>query len=596
MKVRTFAEKIFNAEAGSIVFARPDIILSHDNTSSIEKIFSKMGGSRVNDPSRILITLDHNAPPTNSKLANDYQQIRNFVASQGVEKFHDTGDGICHQLMAEYARPGMLIVGSDSHTCTAGAFNTFAAGIDRTETAGLWMQGETWFRVPESIRIHLKGEFPSGVYAKDLALYIIGKLGADGADYLSVEFHGPGLASLSVADRMTIANLASEMGAKNAVFPYDKILANIIGNNYQGVWADKNARYIREIEINLNELFPLVACPHQVENVKSIDEVAGTKIGQALIGTCTNGRIEDLRIAARILKGKKIPAGFQLLITPASREVYLMAMKEGLIEIFIQSGANILSPSCGPCLGTGQGIPADGVNVISTANRNFLGRMGNEKSSVFLASPATVAASALIGEIASETGITGNTQFPFRRDTLPVVKISESENRKIDAIWNYADINSLNTDQMFAGNLTYEINSSEPEKILPHLFKGFDPNFASNLKKGDILICGDNFGCGSSREHPAVGLAFAGVKAVIVKSVNRIFFRSAINQGLALIVLPEAVNTYRKGDKVELNLDQGSLKIGDKILNFTPLPPKLLGIISMGGLINWIKASGQTVS
>jgi 3-isopropylmalate/(R)-2-methylmalate dehydratase large subunit len=588
MKPRTFAEKIFNDDAGAIVFAKPDIILSHDNTASIEKTFIKMGGTSLFDANQLLITLDHNAPPTSSKLANDYQQIRDFVKDQRVKNFHDAGEGICHQLMAMYARPGMIIVGSDSHTCTAGAFNSFATGIDRTETAGLWKQGETWFRVPHSIKISLSGKLPEGVYAKDLAIYIIGMLGSDGADYMSIEYHGEGVKTLTVADRMTIANLASEMGAKNAVFPFDTILSAQIGNANNALWADSNANYFKEYTINLNELFPVVSCPHQVDNVKSVDEVLGVKLGQALIGTCTNGRIEDLRIAASILKDKTIPGGFQLLITPASREIYLQAMSEGLLEIFIKAGANILSPSCGPCLGTGQGIPADGINVISTANRNFLGRMGNDKSLVYLASPATVAVSAIKGEIASPSGNKSNTVFPFQKPQVSTISIPPAENRYSNGVWDYSDANNLNTDQMFAGNLTYQINSSEPEKIIPHLFKGFDVNFASTVKKGDIIICGENFGCGSSREHPAVGLAHLGIKAVIVKSVSRIFFRSAINQGLPIIVLPEAVSAYKRSDEVKIDMKNGIITIGKNQFTFNPLPSKLLEILNSGGLVNWI--------
>ena len=395
MAGKTFVEKIFGADAGTIVFARPDIILSHDNTSGIKTIFNKMGGVKLSDPEQLLVVLDHNAPPTSSKLANDYQQIRNFTADQHISRFHDAGDGICHQLMSNYARPGMIVVGSDSHTCTAGAFNAFATGIDRTETAGLWKNGETWFRVPETIKISLSGKLKDGVYAKDIALYIMGMIGSSGADYMSIEYHGEGVKTLSVEDRMTIANLASEMGAKNAVFPQDPVLDEYFTQVFNGAWADEDANYKKGIEINLSDLFPVVACPHHVDNIKSVDEVTGQKIDQALIGTCTNGRIEDLRVAATILKGEKVKPGLQLLISPASKEIYLQAMKEGLLEIFINAGANILSPSCGPCLGTGQGIPADGFHVISTANRNFLGRMGNKKSSIYLASPATVAKSAI---------------------------------------------------------------------------------------------------------------------------------------------------------------------------------------------------------
>jgi len=399
MSGKTFVEKIFGADAGSIVFKKPDIILSHDNTASISKTFAKMGGEEIADPNQLLIVLDHNAPPTNAKLANDYQYIRNLVKEKGITKFHDAGKGICHQIMADYARPKMIIVGSDSHTCTAGAFNAFAAGIDRTETAGLWKQGETWFRVPESIKITLNGKLPEGVYAKDISLWIIGMIGSSGGDYKSIEYHGDGVKTLTISQRMTLANLGSEMGAKNAVFPPDEVLAEYYGEDIEGIWADEDATYSSEIEINLSELFPVVAAPHHVDNVKALSEVQGTKIHQAMVGTCTNGRLEDLQEAANVLKGKKLPDDMIMLIIPASREIYMQAMKEGLAEILMEAGAHLLASSCGPCLGTGQGIPADGFNVISTANRNFKGRMGNKEANVYLASPAAVAMSALAGEI-----------------------------------------------------------------------------------------------------------------------------------------------------------------------------------------------------
>jgi len=580
---KTFAERVLGGAAGAIVFRKPDLVLSHDNTASIEKIFRKMKGEQPFDPSRLVITLDHNAPPTNAKLANDYQQIRQFVKTTGVSRFHDAGEGICHQLMSQYARPGMIVVGSDSHTCTAGALNAFAAGIDRTETAGIWKTGETWFRVPDSLKVTLTGKLPPGVFAKDIALYLIGRITAEGADYLSVEFHGDGVATLTIDDRMTIANLASEMGAKNCAFPPDEILRDFLGEANAGVWADTDAQYVKEITLDLNTLFPVVSAPHQVDHVKAVDEVAGTPIQQALIGTCTNGRLSDLQVAAGILRGKKIAPGVQLQVIPASREIYLEAIRSGLAEIFLQAGASILTPSCGPCLGTGQGIPADGTTVISTANRNFLGRMGNKNAAIYLASPATVALSALEGKITSPAP--GNHHSPASKKTAPTVTIPPGDNRRHNGVWNYTDADNLNTDLMFAGNLTYEINSSEPEKILPHLFKGFDPAFADAVKNGDIVIAGENFGCGSSREHPAVGLSYAGVKAVIARSVNRIFFRSAINQGLTLLVLPEAVKAYRPGDPVTVSLREGVVTIAGQEFRFNPLPAKLMKILEKGGLV-----------
>ncbi|HYX06863.1 MAG TPA: aconitase/3-isopropylmalate dehydratase large subunit family protein [Bacteroidales bacterium] len=588
MKPQTFAEKILGAPTGAIVFRQPDIVLTHDNTASIKNTFAKMGGEKVFDPDRLLVVLDHNAPPTNVKLANDYEAIRKLVADQGINKFYDQGKGICHQMMSYHARPGMIIVGSDSHTCTAGAFNALAAGIDRTESAGIWKRGETWFRVPESLKITLTGKLREDVYARDLSLWIIGMIGSAGANYMSIEYHGEGVRTLSIAQRMTLANLASEMGAKNAVFPSDEVLDEFFGQHTEGIWADPDAGYAKEITINLDEVFPLVAAPHHVDNVKAVAEVAGTPVQQGLIGTCTNGRLEDLREAAAVLKGKQVAPGFQLLVIPASQKIYLQAMEEGILKTLIEAGANILSSSCGPCLGTGQGIPADNTTVISTANRNFKGRMGNKEASIYLASPATVALSAINSEITLTSDKYAGTKFPFKQQQSSLVEIDPSENRRLNNVWNYADLDNMNTDQMFAGNLTYNVLSSDAAAIVPHLFKGVDDHFAEKAEVGDIIIAGENFGCGSSREHPAVGLAHLGIRAVIVKSVNRIFYRSAVNQGLLLIVNPEVVNNYTPGDKVSIDVAAGRIMLNDKPFTFEPLPDKLMQIIEMKGLVNWI--------
>jgi 3-isopropylmalate/(R)-2-methylmalate dehydratase large subunit len=586
---QTFAEKIFKAPVGAIVFARPDIILTHDNTSSIYKTFQKMGGKNVADPGQMLVVLDHNAPPADAKLATQYQEIRDIVAQQGIKKFYDAGKGICHQIMSYHARPGMLIVGSDSHTSTAGAFNSLAAGIDRTESAGIWKRGETWFRVPESIKITLNGRLKENVSAKDLALWIIGMIGSDGANYMSIEYHGDGVKTIDISDRMTLANMASEMGAKNAVFPADEILEEFYNEKTTGLWADAGAKYSSEIEINLNAVFPVVAAPHNVDNVKSVAEAAGTVVHEGLIGTCTNGRIEDLRIAAGILKGKVIKDGFQLNVIPASGKIYLQAIEEGIISTFIKSGANVLTPSCGPCLGTGQGIPANGHTVISTANRNFPGRMGNKEAKIYLASPATVASSSLTGLITDPRKKPGKEKFPYKVTQSRTSEINAGENRKIGAVWNYADVDNLNTDQMFAGKNTYNVLSTDPVAIMPLLFEDFDPGFCRNVKKDDIIIAGDNFGCGSSREHPSVGLSYAGIKAIIVKSVNRIFYRSSINQGLVLIVHKEAVESYKPGDQVNINFENGEIIIGSGRFSFEPLPEKLKQIIDCKGLVNYMK-------
>ncbi|MBG0861068.1 MAG: 3-isopropylmalate dehydratase large subunit [Bacteroidales bacterium] len=590
MKPQTFAEKILGAPAGAIVFAKPDILLTHDNTASIFQTFRMMGGENIANPDQLLIVLDHNAPPADSKLADQYKEIREIVRSQGIKKFYDAGKGICHQVMSYHAKPGMLITGSDSHTSTAGAFNAFAAGIDRTESAGIWKRGETWFRVPESLKISLTGRLQEGVSAKDLALWIIGMIGSDGASYLSVEYHGGGVKSLNISDRMTLANMASEMGAKNAVFPVDEVLNRFYGREMHGIWADRDALYLSEINIDLDKVFPVVAAPHNVDNIKSVAEVAGTVVHEGLIGTCTNGRIEDLRIAAGILKGKFISEGFQLNIIPASRRIFLQAIEEGIITTLVEAGANILSPSCGPCLGTGQGIPASGHIVISTANRNFPGRMGNKNAQIYLASPATVAESAITGVITDPKKRQHGMKFPYKSAQSRTSGIKPGEARKSGNVWNYSDVDNLNTDQMFPGKYTYNILSSDPAAIIPHLFEDFDPLFSRNISKGDIIIAGDNFGCGSSREHPSVGLAYAGIKAVIVKSVNRIFYRSSINQGLALIVHKGAVEAYKQGDEVGINFSQGEILIGSAGFTFEPLPDRLKQILDHKGLVNYMKS------
>jgi homoaconitate hydratase family protein/3-isopropylmalate dehydratase small subunit len=548
-----------------------------------------MGGNKVTEPDQMLVVLDHNAPPADAKMATQYQEIRDIVSKQGIKKFYDSGKGICHQIMSYHARPGMLIVGSDSHASTAGAFNSFAAGIDRTESAGIWKRGETWFRVPESIKISLSGRLQENVSAKDLALWIIGMIGSDGANYMSIEYHGDGIKTLNVSDRMTIANLASEMGAKNAVFPADEMLDKFYGEKTTGIWADDGAKYFSEINIDLDEIFPVVAAPHNVDNIKSISDAAGTIVHEGLIGTCTNGRIEDLRIAAGVLKGKKVKNGFQLHIIPASGKIYQQAIEEGIVSVFIEAGAIVLTPSCGPCLGTGQGIPASGHTVISTANRNFPGRMGNKEAQICLASPATVAHSSLTGVITDPRVIPGKEKFPYRIFQSKTFEIKSGENRRSGNVWNYSDVDNLNTDQMFAGKHTYNILSTDPIAITPLLFEDFDPGFSKNVKKDDIIIAGDNFGCGSSREHPSVGLSYLGIKAIIVKSVNRIFYRSAINQGLLLIVHREAIEAYRPGDQVNIDFRTGKIIVGSSTFSFEPLPDKLRQIIDKKGLVNYMK-------
>ena len=408
---KTFAEKVLARKSGldsvvpgQIVTVRPDHLLTHDNTSAIvAKVAQDLKTYGLVSQSLPVIAIDHVVPAVDEKTAAGHAAIRRFVQEYGVEHFFDVGEGVCHQLMVEkgLALPGMLVLGSDSHTCTYGAVNTFATGIDRTEAAVLLLTGETWLRVPETLKVILEGAFPHGVMGKDLVLRIIGEVGADGANYKAVEFHGD-LAGLSMDDRLTMANMGIEMGAKLAAFPVDAsteayLAAHAPGAVYTSVWADADAAYIHGLRFNLSTLEPVVAKPHAVDNVAPVREVAGLPVQQAFLGTCTNGRLSDLQAAASILKGRRIAHGVRLLVIPASRSIFQGAMADGTLAALVEAGAMVGPPGCGPCLGAHQGLLAPGERCISSSNRNFQGRMGSRDAEVFLGSPLTVAASAMTG-------------------------------------------------------------------------------------------------------------------------------------------------------------------------------------------------------
>jgi 3-isopropylmalate/(R)-2-methylmalate dehydratase large subunit len=411
---KTFAEKILarksgqpEVKVGQIVMVEPDHLLMHDNAAAIVgKIKGELGRFGVAKPNMPVIVLDHVVPAATDKTAANHLAARRFVKEHAVPHFYDVGRGVCHQVMIEegLALPGQVVVGSDSHTCSYGAVGAFATGIDRTEAAALLLRGETWLRVPETIKVVLRGKLRPPVSAKDLVLSIIGQIGADGANYCSVEFHGA-LADLSIDDRFTIANMGIEMGAKVAVFPVDAVAERYLGSigadpkSYQALWADADASYAREIAVDLDGIVPVVACPHQVDKVKPARELADLEIQQVLIGTCTNGRLSDLEVAADVLEGKQVAAGTRLLVLPASKRILDQALERGVIARLSRAGAMVLPPGCGPCLGAHLGVLAPGERCLSTANRNFKGRMGCKDSEIYLGSPATAAATAITGRL-----------------------------------------------------------------------------------------------------------------------------------------------------------------------------------------------------
>lgn len=411
MSHKTLTERIFEShlnrepKVGEVVVVDVDFAMGQDGTSplAIQK-FYEMGGEEIFNPQKVALVLDHGAPSPNEGTSNLHKMMREFSYKYGVKLF-EIGSGICHQLIPEtgFAGPYDIIVGADSHTCTYGAVGAFSTGVGSSELAAVMISGKLWFKIPPSVRIILGGKLPTGVYSKDIILYLAKILGADGATYKALEFEGEVIDQLSMDARFTISNMVVEVGAKAGIFPVDEKTKEWLKErgrlNVPDLSIDSEVRYESTLEINVTELEPQVALPHRVDNVTNISDIDDIPIHQGFIGTCTNGRIEDLETAASILKGRQIYHQVRLIVGCASKKIYLEAMEKGLVKTFIDAGATVINPGCGPCVGTHAGVPADGENVISTANRNFKGRMGNNKAFIYLASPATVVASCLTGKI-----------------------------------------------------------------------------------------------------------------------------------------------------------------------------------------------------
>jgi homoaconitate hydratase family protein len=397
---------------GEILDVKVDMIMVHDLTGPLAvESFRKIGTQQVWDNRKIVVILDHQVPANSIKAAELQKIMREFAKEQKI-KLYDVGKGgICHQVMPEkgHVLPGTVILGTDSHTCTYGAFGAFATGIGSTEAAAVFATGKIWLKAPESIKINVKGRFQKLVTPKDLILFVIGQIGSDGAIYQSIEFTGTAIRDMSIAGRMTLCNMTVEMGAKNGIIEPDETTLKFLKGrtneaiesleSFELVRSDPDASYKRVLDLDVVHLEPQVSCPPSVDNVKPVSKVVGIKVDQAFIGSCTNGRIEDLRLAAEILKGRKVKNGVRMLVIPASQEVYMQALREDLLVIFVEAGGYVCNPNCGPCLGGHMGLLASGEVCISSSNRNFIGRMGSPEASIYLASPATVAASALTGRI-----------------------------------------------------------------------------------------------------------------------------------------------------------------------------------------------------
>jgi len=421
-KILARAAGLESVKVGDIVEPKVSLAMSHENGALVinqfQEIYKGTGlYAKVWDPSRIAIIFDHRVPAESSKTATNQKKVRTFVAEQGITKFHDIrGDemGICHQILPEngYVRPGYVVVGTDSHTTSHGALGAFSFGIGATEMAAVWALGSALnVEVPPTIKVVVNGKFSENVSPKDLILYLIGVLTAEGANFKVIEFHGETIRNMSTSGRLTICNMSVEAGATSGIVPSDEETISYLRNT-AGVTGeielclpDDDAVYERIVEIDASKLVPQIACPHTVDNVKPVNEIAGIKIDQIVVGSCTNGRLDDLEIAAGILKGKKVARGTRMLIFPASGKIYQEAMKLGYLSDLMTAGAVIVNPGCGPCLGIHQGALGNGEKALSTTNRNFKGRMGNPDAEVYLCSPAVAAASAITGVITDPRGV-----------------------------------------------------------------------------------------------------------------------------------------------------------------------------------------------
>ncbi len=409
----TISEKILSqhlgktVRAGDILITEVDGIMATDTTAPLAiQAFEQMGGGKVFDPTKCALIIDHAAPAPNERIANLHALMRRFAKDQGIRLF-EIGQGICHQVMVEhgYVRPGQVFMGADSHTPTYGALGAFACGVGSTDLAAVMKTGKIWLKVPQTIRVICHGQLKPGVTAKDLILFLVGKITISGATYQSVEFHGEAFSGMSLASRMTIANMTAEMGAKTGIVHPDGLALDY---DFEAVYPDEGADYIQTFEFDVADLEAQVSIPESPDEVVDISACEKTKIDYAFIGTCCNGRLEDLEAAARILKGKKIAEGVRMLFAPASQSVLLDGITTGAVQTLIEAGATLITPGCGPCVGTHNGVPANGEVVISAANRNFKGRMGNPNSNIYLAAPTTVAASALTGYITNPAEISNS--------------------------------------------------------------------------------------------------------------------------------------------------------------------------------------------
>ncbi len=583
----TMTQKILAAHAGldsvvagQLIEAKLDVVMANDITGPMAlPIFNEMA-KKVYDKDKVVLVPDHFTPNKDIKSAENSKSIREFAREQGLTWYFEQGkSGVEHAILPEagVVVGGECIIGADSHTCTYGALGAFSTGVGTTDIATGMATGELWFKVPSAVKFVLTGKPGPYVSGKDVIIHIIGKIGVDGALYKSMEFTGSGIANLSMDDRFTMANMAIEAGAKNGIFPVDEqteaYMKEHSKKEYKIYEADADAEYDEVIEIDLAEVRPTVAFPHLPGNAKTIDEIEAMepiRIDQVVIGSCTNGRME-----AAILKGQTVHPDVRVMVIPATQKIYKQCIAEGLLDIFVDAGCAVNTPSCGPCMGGHMGVMAAGERCVSTTNRNFVGRMGHVESLIYLASPEVAAARAIAGGGGSERD--RGTDCESRESRWQIM-------RATGHVFKYGD--NVDTDVIIPARY---LNSFDAQELASHAMADIDPEFVNRVKPGDMIVANKNFGCGSSREHAPLCLKTAGVSCVIAETFARIFYRNAINIGLPIIECPEAAKGIEAGDEVEVDFDSGMIYNRTKGTEFKgqPFPEFMQKLIAAGGLVKY---------
>jgi homoaconitate hydratase len=635
---QTITEKIVQAHAvdlpaghevraGDMVTIRPRHVMTHDNTSAVLTKFRSIGADRVADPSQPVFALDHNVQDTSDGNLAKYSAIETFAREQGIV-FHPAGAGIGHQLMCEngFVLPGSLVVASDSHSNMYGALAALGTPVVRTDAAAIWATGRTWWQVPRTVRVTLEGRLRGGVVGKDVILALCGLYNSGEVLNAAVEFHGLGVAGLSISERMTIANMTTEWGALVGWFPFDEVTAlylrqrasllssrgipdrlteaMVAGWRAAPLEPDSDAEYAAEIALDLSRVSPHVTGPDTVAISRPVVEIAAERIAvdKAYLLSCVNSRFDDLAEAAEVLRGRRVAEGVELYVAAASAEVQAEAEAKGVWQALIDAGARPLPPGCGACIGLGVGLLEAGEVGISATNRNFKGRMGSRDAKAYLASPAVVAASAAAGHITGPGDLGRSTPERAYRDLgwappARVVAIRDGFPQRVRGRILLLPVDNLNTDGIYGKDVTYR-DDLTPEQMATHAMVNYDPEFQSIAEHGDILVAGSNFGTGSSREQAATALAYRGIRMVIAASFSQTYLRNAFNNSFICLESPELARAVRSAFAAEAEAGQRTIPAGDLEVDFgravatwrgseyrlSPLGPAAQELVLAGGL------------